>query len=132
MTEDALAELESVLLGDIDIAMGVFVSKSSSGFGNAVIQVRLYVDPTEVETDEVAVLAPAVDRAIEITWNTWPTRPTAIQLEVVVGAKPADAGTEDLNIRDLADVAALLGLPEDSVHLVIRLSGSMLTSRYGE
>lgn len=127
MSEQTDTQLETALLEEIDIANGVFVAHASSGFGNTTLLVRLYVD-----SDETSALATAVDSTLSTTWNTWPTRPAAIQVEVVVGPKPADAGRSDDNVRDLSDVAAVLNIAPKNVHINIRLSSSLLIERYGK
>lgn len=120
-------DLEAAILGQVQAANGVFVSHSSSGFGNTELLVRLYLDPVEQDA-----MAAAVDSGLRTAWLAWPEKPTGVELGVVIGDKPADVGTVDANIIDLMDVATTLQIPSQYVHYDIHLDAPHLAARYGE
>src|SRR4051794_31679580 len=68
-------DLEAAILGQVQAANGVFVSHSSSGFGNTELLVRLYLDPVEQDA-----LAAAVDSGLRTAWLAWPEKPTGVEL----------------------------------------------------
>jgi len=123
---DQEAELESILLDEIDIANGVIVYKSADGFSPRV-SARLYVD-----SDDMNEIADAVDTAFEAAWDYWPSQPSSVIVGVVIGPKPADAGRSDDNVIDLTAVAEQIGLPSEDARFDIQLSRSQLVERYGE
>jgi hypothetical protein len=120
-------DLATAILAQVDVANGVFVSHSSSGFGNTEVLVRLYLD-----TGEQGTLITAVDTGLRVAWLAWPTRPSGVEVGVVIGEKPADAGTSDPNTINLIDVATALSIPSQNVHNDIHLNAPDLVARYGE
>ena len=120
------AELESILLDEIDIANGVIVYTSADGFSPRV-SARLYVD-----SDDMNEIADAVDTAFEAAWDYWPSQPSSVIVGVVIGPKPADAGRSDVDVIDLTAVAEQIGLPSEDARFDIQLSRSQLIERYGE